>query len=63
MNKISNSFTRGRDGDLINHSGKVRQDMTNNSVLFPNPSPSLVELLKAEEDYRVALYNAGGRIR
>ena len=60
MNKISNEFTRGRDGDLLNTSGKVRQDMTNN-VLFPNPSPPLAELQQAEEEYRVALYNAAGR--
>lgn len=60
MNKISNEFTRGRDGDLLNTSGKVRQDMTNN-ILFPNPNPSLAELQQAEEEYRVALYNAAGR--
>jgi hypothetical protein len=60
MNKISNSFTRGRDGDLVITSGKVRQDMTNN-VLFPEPSPSLAELQKAEEEYQIALNNAAGR--
>jgi hypothetical protein len=61
MNKIVTSFNRGRDGDLVNESGKVIQDMTKNVALFPNPNPSMAELAKATEEYQVALYNAKGR--
>jgi hypothetical protein len=61
MSKIVTSFNRGRDGDLVNESGKVIQDMTKNVALFPNPNPSMAELAKATEEYQVALYNAKGR--
>lgn len=61
MDKIVCSFNRGRDGDLLNDSGKVIQDMTKNVALFPNPNPSVAELIKATENYKVALYNAKGK--
>ena len=61
MDKIVCSFNRGRDGDLVNDSGKVIQDMTKNVALFPNPNPTVAELMKATEEYQVALYNAKGR--
>jgi hypothetical protein len=60
MDKIISSFNRGRDGDLLNDSGKVIQDMTKNAALFPNPNPSVAELMKVTEEYKVALYNAKG---
>lgn len=61
MDKIIGSFNRGRDGDLLNDSGKVIQDMTKNVALFPNPNPTVAELMKATEEYKVALYNAKGK--
>jgi hypothetical protein len=61
MDKIVSSFNRGRDGDLVNESGKVIQDMTKNVALFPNPNPTVAALMKATEDYKVALYNAKGK--
>jgi hypothetical protein len=61
MDKIIGSFNRGRDGDLVNESGKVIQDMTKNVALFPNPNPTVAELMKVTEEYRVALYNAQGK--
>jgi hypothetical protein len=61
MDKIVSSFNYGRDGDLVNESGKVIQDMTKNVTLFPNPIPSVAELIQAKEKYEVALYNAKGK--
>lgn len=61
MDKIVSSFNRGRDGDLVNESGKVIQDMTKNVALFPNPIPTVAELIQAKERYEVALYNAQGK--
>jgi hypothetical protein len=61
MDKIVSSFNRGRDGDLVNDSGKVIQDMTKNVALFPNPIPSVAEVIQAKERYEVALYNAKGK--
>ena len=60
MDKIVCSFNRGRDGDLVNDSGAVIQHLTKNVALFPNPNPTVAELIKATEDYKVALYNAKG---
>jgi hypothetical protein len=61
MDKILSSFNYGRDGDLVNDSGKVIQDMTKNVALFPNPIPTVAELIQAKEKYEVALYNAKGK--
>jgi hypothetical protein len=61
MDKILSSFNYGRDGDLVNDSGKVIQDMTKNVALFPNPIPTVEELIQAKERYEVALYNAKGK--
>lgn len=60
MDKIICSFNRGRDGDLLNDSGSVIQHLTKNVALFPNPNPTVAELMKVTEEYRVALYNAKG---
>ena len=61
MNTIVSSFNYGRDGDLVNDSGKVIQDLTKNVALFPDPNPTIAELIKATEEYKVALYNAKGK--
>ena len=61
MDKILSSFNYGRDGDLVNDSGKVIQDMTKNIAVFPNPIPTVAELIQAKERYEVALYNAKGK--
>jgi hypothetical protein len=61
MDKIICSFNYGRDGDLVNESGSVIQQMTKNVALFPNPVPSVAEVMQAKERYEVALYNAKGR--
>jgi hypothetical protein len=61
MDTIVSSFNYGRDGDLVNDSGKVIQDLTKNVALFPNPNPTVAELIKATEEYKVALYNAKGK--
>src|SRR5690349_11080514 len=61
MDKILSSFNYGRDGDLVNDSGQVIQDMTKNVALFPNPIPTVAELIQAKERYEVALYNAKGK--
>lgn len=60
MDKIICSFNRGRDGDLLNESGTVIQHLTKNVALFSNPNPTVAELIKTTEEYRVALYNAKG---
>lgn len=60
MDKITNSFIRGRDGDLVNTSFRVIESMTDNA-LFPNPNPALATVLKAAQEYQAALYNAAGR--
>lgn len=61
MDKIIGSFNRGRDGDLLNESGTVIQRMTQNVALFSNPNPTVAELMRVTEEYKVALYNAKGR--
>jgi hypothetical protein len=61
MDKIICSFNYGRDGDLVNESGSVIQQMTKNVALFPNPIPSVAEVMQAKERYEVALYNAKGK--
>jgi hypothetical protein len=61
MDKIIGSFNRGRDGDLVNDSGTVIQYMTKNVALFPDPIPSVAEVIQAKERYEVALYNAKGK--
>ena len=61
MDKILSSFNYGRDGDLVNDSGQVIQDMTKNVALFPNPIPTVAEVIQAKERYEVALYNAKGK--
>ena len=61
MDKILSSFNYGRDGDLVNDSGKVIQDMTKHIAVFPNPIPTVAELIQAKERYEVALYNAKGK--
>lgn len=61
MDKILSSFNYGRDGDLVNESGSVIQHMTKNVALFPNPIPSVAEIIQAKERYEVALYNAKGK--
>ena len=61
MDTIISSFNYGRDGDLVNVSGKVIQDLTKNVTLFPDPNPTVAELIKATEEYKVALYNAKGK--
>jgi hypothetical protein len=61
MDKIIGSFNRGRDGDLVTDSGSVIQHMTKNVALFPNPIPSVAEVIQSKERYEVALYNAKGK--
>lgn len=61
MDKIVCSFNRGRDGDVLNESGTVIQYLTKNVAQFPDPNPTVEALIKATEDYKVALYNAKGR--
>jgi hypothetical protein len=60
MDKIVSSFNRGRDGDLVNESGRVIQHLTKNVALFSNPNPTVAELMRVTEEYKVALYNAKG---
>lgn len=60
MDKITNSFNRGRDGDLVNTSFLIIERMTENTH-FPNPNPTLAVIKQAAQEYQAALYNAAGR--
>jgi len=59
-NKVNTSFIRFRDGDLVNI-GFLAIDSIKDNTLFPNPNPSVADLLKATQEYQQALYNAAGR--
>jgi hypothetical protein len=60
MDNITNSFTRGRDGDLVNTSFLIIESVTDNTY-FPNPIPALADIKKAAQEYQAALYDAAGR--
>lgn len=60
MDNITNSFNRGRDGDLVNTSFLVIESVTDNTY-FPNPIPALADIKKAAQEYQAALYDAAGR--
>lgn len=57
--KISVSFTKFSDADILTKSEHILQSMTGN-VSFPNPIPTLAELQTAIDAYSVALTNAKG---
>jgi fibronectin type 3 domain-containing protein len=58
--KVNTSFNRGRDGDLVNESYVVIDNITGNTF-FPSPNPTVAELLKATQEYQQSLYDASGR--
>jgi len=60
MDNITNSFNRGRDGDLVNTSFLIIESVTDNTY-FLNPIPALADIKKAAQEYQAALYNAAGR--
>lgn len=60
MDKVNTSFNRGRDGDLVNHGYRAVDNMTNNPF-FPEPNPTVAELMQATQEYQQALYDAEGR--
>ncbi|THU41094.1 hypothetical protein FAM09_02965 [Niastella caeni] len=59
-NKVNTSFNRGRDGDLVNESYVVIDNMTDNTY-FPNPNPTVAVLKQATQEYQQSLYDASGR--
>jgi hypothetical protein len=59
-NKVNTSFIRHRDGDLVNI-GYLAADSIKDNTLFPNPNPTVADLLKATQEYQQALYDAAGR--
>jgi hypothetical protein len=61
--KISKSYTRGRDGDLVIYTYNVVTGIKNNNTLFPNPPAALADAEKLLPDYQEALRNAAGRDR
>jgi hypothetical protein len=60
MDNITNSFNRGRDGDLVNTSFLIIESVTDNTY-FLNPIPALADIKKAAQEYQAALYDAAGR--
>ena len=59
-NKVNTSFIRHRDGELVNI-GYLAVDSLKDNALFPEPNPTVAELLKATQDYQQLLYDAAGR--
>jgi hypothetical protein len=60
--KISNSFNRGRDGDLVNLSYNVINKLKGNPT-FPNPPEALAAVEKLLPEYQQALLSSSGRDR
>lgn len=59
-NKVNTSFLRSRDGDLVNI-GYLAVDSMKDNTFFPDPNPTVAELLKATQEYQQSLYDAAGR--
>ena len=59
-NKVNTAFIRPRDGELVNI-GYLAIDSIKGNTLFPNPNPTMDDLLKATQEYQQALYDAAGR--
>jgi hypothetical protein len=59
-NKVNTSFLRPRDGDLVNI-GYLAVDSLKDNTFFPEPNPTVAELLKATQEYQQSLYDAAGR--
>jgi hypothetical protein len=59
-NKVNTSFIRHRDGDLVNI-GYLAIDSIKENTFFPDPNPTVAELLKATQEYQQSLYDAAGR--
>jgi hypothetical protein len=59
-NKVNTSFLRPRDGDLVNI-GYLTVDSMKGNTFFPEPNPTVDELLKATQEYQQSLYDAAGR--
>ena len=59
-NKVNTSFLRPRDGDLVNI-GYLAVDSLKDNTFFPDPDPTVAELLKATQEYQQSLYDAAGR--
>jgi hypothetical protein len=59
-NKVNTSYNRGRDGDLVNDSYVIIDNMTDNAH-FRDPNPTVATLKQATQDYQQSLYDASGR--
>ncbi|MFL5743228.1 MAG: fibronectin type III domain-containing protein [Niastella sp.] len=59
-NKVNTSFIRHRDGDLVNI-GFLAVDSIKDNTFFPEPNPTVAELLKTTQEYQQSLYDAAGR--
>jgi hypothetical protein len=58
--KVNTSFDRVRDGDLVNDSYRVIDNMTDNSF-FTERIADVEKLKKVTQEYQAALYDAAGR--